>query len=563
VVVFLVLALLAWVFLVLGIDNGHVGVYHDDGIYLTAARALRDGQGYCLISRPGAPPPKYPMGLPLTIAAMLALVPGEPSLATEILVARLVATVSGLIFFVACYTWLRKLGSSRLTAGAIVLATAFHPAVLIGCGGAIFADLPFCALVYCVFLMLPDQSEEEARMRRLRSFTAGFLAGAAQIVRTNGVTLILGVMLHLAAGSRKPRGLSVALAALGCAAPLAVSWYVPMGESGRVPADNYQRELAAAWSTPHAGRDIIARNLQATTLELPFRVLASVATYIDPVVRGLKRHPAISWSLRGLCCGIVLMGLIGLYRGRCRDRMRVCWIHAMGSVAIFLVWPWTMILDRFFLSLYPLVWLAAWRGAERVEGILRFPQETSRPGRRPCSQFALILGVLATMAVTGRGLWVFHSAGGQWPGASDRRALADCLEELRWRLEPTAVVAARWPETVFLYTGRQAVPLTEDDQILLGCYDRSDRLLRWMEASASRPFYLLVRDGVEDPERSDRRQAEALGESPGIELQVSAALGGGRYRLLRVLAAEPRRPAAGAATESRPPLPLAKATNPS
>jgi hypothetical protein len=52
--------LLVWAIVAMSIDNGHVGVFHDDGIYLVSAQAIRDGRGYQLPSRPGNPPPKYP-----------------------------------------------------------------------------------------------------------------------------------------------------------------------------------------------------------------------------------------------------------------------------------------------------------------------------------------------------------------------------------------------------------------------------------------------------------------------------------------------------------------------
>src|SRR5262245_29742089 len=97
----LALGLVIWAALALSLDNGHVGVFHDDGIYLVSAQSLRDGRGYQLPSRPGNPPPKYPPGLPLVIAAALPWMPGAPSLDRDIAAARAVAIGSGLAFFIA------------------------------------------------------------------------------------------------------------------------------------------------------------------------------------------------------------------------------------------------------------------------------------------------------------------------------------------------------------------------------------------------------------------------------------------------------------------------------
>lgn len=119
--------------------------------------------------------------------------------------------------------------------------------------------------------------------------------------------------------------------------------------------------------------------------------------------------------------------------------------------------------------------------------------------------------------------------------ASSRRSLSEALSLISTRLEPSAVLAARWPETVYLYTGRQGVPLTEDDDILRGRFDRSDRLRLWMDQVPGRPFYLLVRGQLEDPALADRRQAESLARTNGLELQPFAQTSDGRYVLVRVL----------------------------
>src|SRR4051794_13878177 len=67
-----------WAICVGNTHRGHVGTMPDDGQYLVSARALLEGRGLCLPSRPGNPPPKYPIGLPGLIALALGVVPGSP-----------------------------------------------------------------------------------------------------------------------------------------------------------------------------------------------------------------------------------------------------------------------------------------------------------------------------------------------------------------------------------------------------------------------------------------------------------------------------------------------------
>jgi hypothetical protein len=529
----LAVGLLTWVILALSIDNGHVGVFHDDGIYLVSAQAIRDGRGYQLPSRPGNPPPKYPIGFPLAIATVMRCLPGPATLPRDIAAARTLVIASGLVFFLAAHRWLRRVRVPEPGASWIVLATALHPACLVGCASAIFSDLTFCALTYLVLLGLTKPCLNRLKGPALSAVLAGALAGAGSLVRSNGVTLILATLLAL---GRHPRHRPFKLAGslLGMAMVIGGAWLVPGSSYRAVPSGDYRLEMKAAWSSPWAGVEIVGRNLSAVVLDLPTRVLLPMTSYISPVRQALAGHPAAALGLRLGCPAVVLVGLIRLARGG-RGRAFALWVHALATLVLFLIWPWTMIMDRFLLGLFPLVLLAFWAG---IAGLLRTARGLGLGRLTSPSRFAL--GVMAVvtlgiMAVSARSVLGFHAAGRQWPGASNRRSLSEALALIHSRLEPDAVIAARWPDTVFLYTGRQSVPLTEDDAILLGRFDQGDRLGLWIDLVPGRPFYLLVRGQTEDGELADRRQAESLSRTSGMRLEPFLTTSDGRYELLRVI----------------------------
>src|SRR5579864_143178 len=129
----LMAGLIVFSIIAIDLDHGQVGVVHDDGIYLVSAQSLSAGHGYRLPSRPGSPPPKYPIGLPGLIAIALRVARGPHSLARDSAVGRAVVIVFSLIFFVAAYRWLCRALPSRTAAALIVLCTAFHHVCLIGC----------------------------------------------------------------------------------------------------------------------------------------------------------------------------------------------------------------------------------------------------------------------------------------------------------------------------------------------------------------------------------------------------------------------------------------------
>jgi hypothetical protein len=530
--ILLTLGLLVWAVTAAGIDNGHVGVFHDDGIYLASAQALRDGKGYQLPSRPDNPPPKYPIGFPLAISLVLNFQWGPHSLAGDIAAARCVVILSGLVFFLTIYLWLRRVRVPAPPAVAIVLTTAFHPATLVGCSSAIFSDLTFCALTYSVFLQCGRSRHGSQNSLVASSIWAGILAATGYLVRSNGVTLMLATAIN---SSRRTCARARLLGNLtGITLVLGAASLIPASSDRAVPSGDYALEMRAGWSSPGAGAKLLAANLAAVVLDLPVRVLLPVTTYISPVRRILANIPLASTALRLGCSAIVVLGVLRML-DLWRTTSIAVWCHSLATIALFLVWPWTMIMDRFLLGLFPLVLLAFWTGllelGRRTKRILRLPARL--PARLALGTLTLV--TLGSIGVSARAVYGFHSQGRQWPGASNRRSLSEALSLIEARLESDAVIAARWPDTVYLYTGRQAVPLTEDDAILLGQFNCSDRLQLWMDQIPTRPFYLLLRSEIEDPSLADRQQADALARSPGLDLESIAQTSDGRYKVIQVI----------------------------
>ena len=65
----------------LAIENANLlfGMYHDDAVYMVCAKSLADGDGYRILSLPGAPPQsKYPVGFPLFLALLWKVFPVFP-----------------------------------------------------------------------------------------------------------------------------------------------------------------------------------------------------------------------------------------------------------------------------------------------------------------------------------------------------------------------------------------------------------------------------------------------------------------------------------------------------
>ena len=213
----------------------------------------------------------------------------------------------------------------------------------------------------------------------------------------------------------------------------------------------------------------------------------------------------------------------------------------MGSVAIFAVWPWNGILDRFLISLGPMVLLAFARG---IEVVIRLVPGlgSGRAAVARLTTVALLGVVLGNSAVVARAVGFYHSHGGQWPGTANRLDLSRALELIRTRTEPDAVIASAWPEMVYLHTGRTSVPLFEDEAVLTGRFGDVSRLRLWRAITGERPFYLLHRSLEQNIEGADDAQIAALtAPGSGLTLQPIVQTTTGLHRISRVVATPSQR----------------------
>src|SRR4030095_108503 len=107
----------------------YFGLYHDDAVYMVLGKALSVGQGFNLISIPGAiPETKYPIGFPLLLASMWKLFPNFPD---NLLAIATVQSIIALSAMFAVTTYLYKTGKvTFLLAVAIASATLVNSTFL-------------------------------------------------------------------------------------------------------------------------------------------------------------------------------------------------------------------------------------------------------------------------------------------------------------------------------------------------------------------------------------------------------------------------------------------------
>ena len=416
----------------LNLTTSLVGVFYDDGIYLSLARALAEGHGYHLLYLPGAPAGvHYPFLYPLFLAGLWKLAPSFPANVAVFKAANavLLGLGSGLLVL-----YLSGRSAARPWRVAVLVAATATALPLVTVATALFAEPLF--LVALVAACWAGDAAREADGRReawLLAGLAGFLAGAAALARSLGITVVAAVPLSLVL-ARRPRA---ALVALGVSALWLVPWlaWVARHRGGVDPAlvagyGTYGDLMAqAGWSafSPANVGDLL-RPIGAVALA-PFRgwlrlflgvpALALVAAGFGPL---LRRAAALGWTL-------------------------------LAYGAVVLVWPYGP--DRFVWAAWPLLAVAFFAGALQVAERAR----SAAPPVRAVGRWAVAATVVAVVAG-----YAFYQVRGYVRGDATglgRGISATVSELLPWvrdQTPPDAVVAGEDEALLWLYTGRRAVP---------------------------------------------------------------------------------------------------------
>src|SRR5690242_5055246 len=140
----LLVILIAYVFQVERIHPAvFFGQFQDDSIYFSTAKALAEGQGYKLISFPGAPPQtKYPILYPALLSYVWKLNPNFPA---NLDLAIHLTEFFGCAGLVAVFFLLRKLPAIGETAALCLAAVCAVQPVVVRASGLVMSDVPFMA----------------------------------------------------------------------------------------------------------------------------------------------------------------------------------------------------------------------------------------------------------------------------------------------------------------------------------------------------------------------------------------------------------------------------------
>lgn len=420
-----------------------VGGFYDDALYVILAKSLATGQGYRNLNLPGAPfATHYPPGYPLFLALLWKLGPAFPAnLALfKLANAAFLAVAAGFAY---------RLGRERfgLSAPAALIATAAGTATT----PALYLSSMVLSETMFLALTLPYLAWAERVTGDKRNFHSalalGACAGLLFLVRSQAIAIVVAIAFVYAVRRRWREG----AAAVGAAVVVILPWLMwTAAHDGNVPAlmrgdyGSYFAWYVEGLRERGAGMvlETLRRNVPDMFGHIAHRLQPPDSSFLGIVV--------------SLCVGI--LGLCGV--ARLARRAPVTLAFLAGYLAIVAVWPFAPV--RFLLGIWVLLMLVIAAGAQALlEGMLpnvRWLGERRRQASRLVGALASLILVTGAIAYNVRGYQRHY-----WANTAQLSArwIAPKLAWIASHTDTAAVIATDHDEgTVYLYTGRHAVPVT-------------------------------------------------------------------------------------------------------
>jgi 4-amino-4-deoxy-L-arabinose transferase-like glycosyltransferase len=443
------------------------GAYHDDGIYVSTARALAEGQGYRIISLPDEPAQtKYPPFYPFLLSIIWRVYPEFPQNLTWMMLLSVIATLS---FLLVAWRYLVKYDYATHWQALIVVAmTALNWRIMI-LATSVYSEMMF-ALLTVAALYVTEKHEKSAKPLP-SGLIAGMLIGLAFLTRSSGVALVISVAAYFVLRRQwKKVLLPVAVASMFVIGWIAWCYFNKTDAQG----------LNTPYYTSYLGHlNQVVSDLQAQRGSSKPAILVGIA--VENVVGGvLVSLPLVCAGLRydafaglsgyGLAAAfcavflILVLVVIGFFRSL-TERVRLLHIYVLACLGLYLFWLPGISYDRFLMPLLPFLQLFLVRELAVLVSLARNGMLAAGGARKISAAF---IGLMLVVVV---GLTLYGSVSGAYSSfaalrTSSARAAEDS-QAIAWIKEHTEtsenLMCYRDPK-FFLYTGHKAVrpfPMTE------------------------------------------------------------------------------------------------------
>ena len=425
------------------------GAYHDDGIYVTTAKALATGQGYRIISLPYEPSQtKYPPFYPFLLSLIWRVYPQFPQNLIPMMLLSVAATVA---FLAITWRYLVKQGYATAWQALIVVSLSALNWRMMILATAVYSEMVYATLSV-VGLYIAEKYEKE--QKGSAGFALGVVSGLVFLTRSSGVALLIAICVYYVLRRQWRR--AILPAAVGGA--FVVCWVVWC----YLNRTHVEGVNVAYYTNYFRDFSEIVSELQAQSNTSKLMVVLSIIgrnalmlTVISPPVVCLGLDYA--WIKY---FGFVFVFIAAGFLRQTSKGVRLLHFYIISYLALHIFWMPNVSYDRFVTPLLPFLLLFLITEIERLASLVRRELSSSNGVIRRLS--AAFIG-LALFLSLGIALYnyvsdLFVSLG----SASLKSNIAppsNDLEAIGWinsHTNPSDVVLCYRDPMYFLYTGRKA-----------------------------------------------------------------------------------------------------------
>lgn len=410
-----------------------LGLFHDDGVYAVAAKALADGDGYRIVSLPSEPAQtKYPFFYSALLSRIWRVAPQFPANIVYLKAFNVVILLA--IFFLSWVYYQRgRNGNGAVAPVAFATIVCTNPLVFS------FTDYVLSELLLVLLTVaLLAACRSDGRVATVTdTISIAALSGLACLTRMAALPLAVAGFLHgyLSRGWRGAAWFAGVCALL--IAPWLI-WVLGAGDGmGRGSLFDYYvaYDFTGGRGGGFAGLlEVVAGN--ARYLADSFQML-----YLTSLVPGLAT----------LLAGITALGM---FASRRRGDA-VTWGFLLCSVLVLLLWPFQS--SRYCLPLVPVLALFLFRGVERAGQWLGSINDSLAK----LAWFPVVAVIFLNMFWLSSFVWSKHPDSTRGLYGNRSPYSWDGFEEtfawLRANTKPDDLLATAYDPMYFLYTGRKAI----------------------------------------------------------------------------------------------------------
>ncbi len=432
-------------------DSFQVGVYIDDAEYVILARSIVQEDSYGLHYAGETPlATRYPFGFPLLLSPLAALFPRQPHLMRYVSLFATGANAA-LLFWGWPY-----LSQSRSYGWALMVAALYALSPLVIRHSRMVMSEPLFTTLVLMGLVLTEWNLQRGVQRNGPPLFLGVTLTLAAFTRTIGLVVMVAVLVRVTLSTLAPRVKLAFLArvALGGAALLIlVLALTPVSVHDLIPAEHAGALVRAA-----GPKQAVTGPSRVTRLARSFRtyVTEHLRNATSPIGGGIS-EAALGHRLGipnlPLISGIAFGALIVIGHGTMLARHGLAptaaLYHSFYLVAI-LLWPWPLV--RFLYPVHPFLVYTFLLGIGAVAMAFGRAARLSKEASALASRRAVVAvaGLLLISALV--------------VGATDIESSLVHTRDLRvgatWirdHAAPDAIIMARHPQALYLYTERATI----------------------------------------------------------------------------------------------------------